>query len=124
MMTMITNPAFGLSLTNTTNMVEPVVNGYTTEMFIQQACGFELVGVTSLTPPVDYLEKYKNLSEIEKISKIEEKQQNPDPEQYLYIYKPIPPPGYVALGLVASVTDDIDSVEVYCVKEQYVVYSY
>lgn len=72
-MTMATNPAFGLSLTNTANMVEPIVNSYTTEMFVQQACGFELVGVTSLTPPVDYLEKYKNLSEIEKISKIEEK---------------------------------------------------
>ncbi|CAL6103360.1 Conserved_hypothetical protein [Hexamita inflata] len=93
-------------LANTANPVKIVVDSRTSQYYIQQATGFKLIGVSSLSAPTD----------------LDVSQQLQDKERYLYVYEPIPPPGYVAMGL--TVSEDLTvSQEVYCVNEKYVCYT-
>eukprot|EP00703_Trepomonas_sp_PC1_P004619 JAP91987.1 hypothetical protein TPC1_16213 [Trepomonas sp. PC1] len=67
--------------------------------FIQSVNHFELIGVQSLNCAIEG-----------------------EKEEYLYVYKPIAPPGYVALGITVS-KQETPEFEVFCVKEEFVMYT-
>lgn len=110
--------------------------------YLQPAVAFELIGVSSLSKP-EILAEPEALDNPDEIpcSRQESPTLQPKPEgratkspskmdlmelhmheEYIYVFRPIPPPGFVAMGVVCSTTPTFDNT-VYCVSERIVHYS-
>lgn len=100
------------------NPLRLVVTPETSVEYVQQAVGFQLVGVTSLTKPTVDSRVMISVSEDGVVEELGDQRH----EDYLYVYQPIAPPGYVALGVTTSIDEGV-SAEVYCVSERCVQYT-